>query len=548
MVENPGWTWTYNDRSELIGAKPRNPKFATYGFSYDGVGNRTASAERTAAILTSLDYKTNALNQYTAITDDSGALPQRTFVYDRDGNLLADDRAKYHWDSQNRLIGVETRDGVVASYSYDHIGRRIRKQVCDANGTETEIQFIYNGWNLLAEIPIKPGPLLETPRFYTWGRDLSGTLQGAGGVGGLLAVREKSAPGDASFQGTFPISDGNGNITEMVNTIDTIIVHYEYGPFGQQTVLSGTDAPAQSHRFSSKYFDLETQLSNFGLRYYACNFARWMSRDPIGEQGGINLYLFGANRAPSAIDLLEAKVVDVPQYHSATKTSDHQVYVLAYQADNAIDGTIFSEWAQSTEGRIKDRSVTRFGTDVSGYRKKCDFIVHVDVAEHQDWRSIKNLQNIAYLGSFGHGGTTRNGSRIWYNRAGSQSNLTSLVYSPDGDIGAISGSSYHSLGSLSGVPFESNGAADLFHCGSAAIARELENIWNVPVYAPGGGLGSNDLGAWLYENFGIQGRTPQPDNHPDNRFCPPRYSNVQKFSHQIVGRVRNWVVLSPLAS
>ena len=47
-------------------------------------------------------------------------------------------------------------------------------------------QFLYDGWNVIREVKCQNSGV--STNYYTWGLDLSGTMQGAGGVGGLLAV------------------------------------------------------------------------------------------------------------------------------------------------------------------------------------------------------------------------------------------------------------------------------------------------------------------------------------------------------------------------
>ena len=59
--------------------------------------------------------------------------------------------------------------------------------------------------------------------------DVSGTLQGAGGVGGLLAVSDSTG----SY---FPTFDGNGNVGEYLDSTGTSVAHYEYDPFGNTTI------------------------------------------------------------------------------------------------------------------------------------------------------------------------------------------------------------------------------------------------------------------------------------------------------------------------
>ena len=69
-----------------------------------------------------------------------------------------------------------------------------------------------------------------------------------------------------------------------------IVAHYEYSPFGSLTKLSGDYAASNPFRFSSEYFDEETALVYYNYRYYNPELGRWISRDPIEEQGGYNLY------------------------------------------------------------------------------------------------------------------------------------------------------------------------------------------------------------------------------------------------------------------
>jgi RHS repeat-associated protein len=55
--------------------------------------------------------------------------------------------------------------------------------------------------------------------------------------------------------------------------------------------------------FSSKYYDWETGLLYYGHRYYSPSLARWLSRDPIEENGGPNVYGFAGNDPVNALDL-----------------------------------------------------------------------------------------------------------------------------------------------------------------------------------------------------------------------------------------------------
>jgi RHS repeat-associated protein len=81
-----------------------------------------------------------------------------------------------------------------------------------------------------------------------------------------------------------------------------LTAHYEYDPYGNITVKTGTYADQNPYQFSSKYFDQETGLLYYGYRYYDSRLGRWISRDPSEEEGGINIYKFVWNNPLNWID------------------------------------------------------------------------------------------------------------------------------------------------------------------------------------------------------------------------------------------------------
>jgi RHS repeat-associated protein len=106
----------------------------------------------------------------------------------------------------------------------------------------------------------------------------------------------------------YAIYDGNANIEAYLDSNGQTAAIYQYDAFGN--VLSGAgkgDAIEQakfSHRFSTKYQDLETGLLYYGYRYTATLLGRWLNRDPIEERGGVNLYGFVGNRGCGVVDIL----------------------------------------------------------------------------------------------------------------------------------------------------------------------------------------------------------------------------------------------------
>jgi len=249
-----------------------------------GTNNANAPAWLTASVASGGSSNTGSL-----------FVPQtrEQFRYDADGNLLRDGRWNYTWDAENRLTGMTVNTTVGPQYqltfAYDAKGRRMEKIVSLGNASTLNYQpattnlFAYDGWKLIAE--------LRTPnsahRTYTWGSDVSGSMQGAGGVGGLLEV---SYYGSATTN-CFPAFDGNGNVAALVNAADgTTLANYEYGPFGEVIRATGPMARANPIRFSTKYDDDESDLLYYGYRYYKASTGTWLSRDPLGEVSFFNSF------------------------------------------------------------------------------------------------------------------------------------------------------------------------------------------------------------------------------------------------------------------
>src|SRR5207248_799340 len=122
-------------------------------------------------------------------------------------------------------------------------------------------------------------------------RDLSGSLEGVGGIGGLLARTDIGVFAVGSrLAHAFFHADGNGNITALIYTNQTFAAKYQYDPFGNILSKSGPLADANLYRFSSKEYHPASGLIYYLYRYYEPNLQRWLNRDPIREAGGFNLY------------------------------------------------------------------------------------------------------------------------------------------------------------------------------------------------------------------------------------------------------------------
>jgi len=314
---NHHWAFLYNDRSELTdadrktGTEPGSgTPFETKGvfdYLYDSIGNRTESNVDDAD--PAMTYTRNNVNQYTGTSD-----PSESFTYDDDGNFKTDAKYNYVWDAENRLIRIEpvgtpVNNDKKLEYEYDYMGRRVEKIYSKHNGTDWVVQtnrrFVYDEWNVVLLLNGASSNALI--RKLTWGLDLSGLagngsvsgIHGAGGIGGLLA-HQTSAAADWWY-----LYDGNGNVCQILDESNLPNVnwatsaHFEYDAYGNIIHYRGTagGVGARMFCFSTKYLDTElagstvtgavgnTGLYYYGYRYYAPRLGRWMSRDPIEENG-----------------------------------------------------------------------------------------------------------------------------------------------------------------------------------------------------------------------------------------------------------------------
>ncbi len=301
---NPSATVTVNNQRAY-----RNGEYFRDELALDNSGAAVYAA------VTSLAVLGNGTNADIVASATGNVFLPRTpeqFAYDLDGNLSSDGRWTYAWDAENRLVSMEALSTIPTGaklkldFIYDWQGRRIQKTVSTWNGStyvaQAPTRFAYDGWNLVAIL----NPQSSILDSFVWGLDLSGSMQGAGGVGGLLLVNE------AAQGAHFAAHDGNGNLAALVKAGDgTISAQYEYGPFGELVRATGPIAAANPFRFSTKYQDDETGLLYYGYRYYSPNTGRWLNRDPLGEAGGNNLYCFVFNDPADKLDHLGKNAGDL---------------------------------------------------------------------------------------------------------------------------------------------------------------------------------------------------------------------------------------------
>jgi RHS repeat-associated protein len=248
--------------------------------------------------------------------------------------MTSDGRFSYSWNDEDRLVSAVptavTNGERKVEHVYDWMGRRILRTVSAFDGTgwsaEETTRYVYQDWNVIWETITRPAAALET-RWNFWGLDLSGSLQGVGGVGGLLAVQMSPLPlGEGQGEGFayFANYDGNGNILQYTDGQGTRAAEFDYDPFGKTIVAEGSGVAQLTYRFSTKPECGVFGGNYFGFRYYSCTSSRFLNRDPLAA----NLFDDSIWRIlPPAQDFLQefANILD----ESSLDNFERKLYALA---------------------------------------------------------------------------------------------------------------------------------------------------------------------------------------------------------------------------
>jgi len=210
------------------------------------------------------------------------------FLYDLNGNLRTNNTRIYDYDDEDQLIRVTEPGAWKSEYVYDGmLRRRITREYTWQSSAwvkTNEVRYVYDVNLVIQERDANNLPLVT----YTRGDDLSHSLQGAGGIGGLLARTDNGLMiGGSPWATAFYFYDGNGNVMNLVYTNGATAAQYTYDPFGNTLTMSGPLAVANTQRFSSKEWCGNAGLYYYGRRFYDPNTQRWLNRDPMVDFGSV---------------------------------------------------------------------------------------------------------------------------------------------------------------------------------------------------------------------------------------------------------------------
>jgi RHS repeat-associated protein len=249
---------------------------ATNSYAYDALGRLNAAGGETYTY----DLAGNRVN--------GAGVPPVTYTHNKLDGVLHDasgnvtnyvrDSVSYSlaWNTQGQLLSVHTNNVPAESYTYDPLGRRL--STTDSSGI---VYHLYDGGHCAADVDASGQPL----RVYTWGP----------GVDNLLAVTLFSPSSTNTY---YAVKDHLGSVHALIDSSGNVAAQFTFSAWGE--VLSHFRTLELSN-FSLRYlwqgreYSWATGLYNFRARWYVPAYGRWLSPDPVGLEGGLNLYEFCRN-------------------------------------------------------------------------------------------------------------------------------------------------------------------------------------------------------------------------------------------------------------
>ncbi len=220
--------------------------------------------------ITATDYSGNNNSQTNNYNISVTNGINNTLSFDDNGNTISatNPAVSYDWDAANRLVKI-TKGANITEFIYDGLSRRVAEKL---NGTVIK-RWLWCGTQMCEER--NASGVTVTKRFFSQGQQNGSTKY-------------------------FYTRDHLGSIREMTDVNGAVKALYDYDPYGRRTRITGNiDA---DFGFTGHYYHSSSKLYLAMYRAYDGNMGRWLSRDPIDERGGFNLYAYITNNVVNNID------------------------------------------------------------------------------------------------------------------------------------------------------------------------------------------------------------------------------------------------------
>jgi RHS repeat-associated protein len=388
------WSYTYDNLDRLTGAQvtctaPGGGSCGTtlnYTYAYDPAGNKTTLADPNGDG-SGWGQAYNNLNEMTT-----------GFTFNNAGDRLSDTPYTYKWDAEDRLIEFKYAGAAAkTNYTYDGLGRRLQSAYYNGTTTtSTRYQWCRAlpsdrpwAWASAPHICAKrDGSDAVMKRYYTEGEyTVSGALK-------WLYERDQA-----------------GSVRDTVDTSGNLVGALDYSPYGQQLRTWGA---LPDYQFEGLFVDQPMGVNFSATRMYDPWDGAWVSRDPIAERGGINLFAYaGGNPVmrvdPSGLDSLFHDDMDLGSANRAPPrhllAPDAQLYAIQVGGQfRGFDGPPNIDWLKIVSAGGDNGPIDISGTNHAiGHAGQFNF--QADTASNVVFNDYINASNVAvgyYMYGAGH--------------------------------------------------------------------------------------------------------------------------------------------------
>jgi RHS repeat-associated protein len=287
------YTGGYDDLNRLLTSIPSGQTWS-YSYAYDRYGNRWQQ---------NLNGTGGSGPAFSTTFDTNNRVSDGSVTYDAAGNVMKDAFNSYTYDYHHRILStLSLSTGVLTCYLYDIDGRRVQRvtaaTACGYPPTGgTSLYYVYDSsGHLIDEVSAPSGSTGNWTReeVYAGGRHLATFTPGTGG------------------QAYWDLADWLGTERARVNAVNGAVSETCTSlPWGDNLQCSSTDISPL--HFTGKERDSESNLDNFGARYYSSSMGRMLSPDwsarpvpapfaNLTDPQTLNLYSFVRNNPLSRID------------------------------------------------------------------------------------------------------------------------------------------------------------------------------------------------------------------------------------------------------
>ena len=265
MTERLPQVFAYDDMNRLTSAQ------GTYGqanYTYDTAGNRLTRTLNTAS--DAYTYDSGVTGRLQSVTGTNAT----TLTYDASGRTTGLGSLTLTYNDRGRLAQVSNPGGTLGQYTYNALEQRVIK----AAGGATTV-FLYDRQGRLITESSSTGTILREYIYFN-GEPLA--LVDSGVI--YYFANDQLGSGQA-------LLDQNGETVWQAS----------YDPFGAATVTPASTL-VNNLRLPGQYFDSETGFHYNWHRYYEPRLGRYLTPDPIGLEGGLNLYAYVGNSPLNLLD------------------------------------------------------------------------------------------------------------------------------------------------------------------------------------------------------------------------------------------------------